>query len=134
MAGPLFDILNNITNGKQPIINEDNEKDYNPYMINRFLSGSMDCVLYANEMNQRHFLDKKIQFDYLFHSIRKTKRFSKFLKAETSEDLELVKTYYNYNNERAREALKILTTEDLDQIRESLSTGGLKQTSKSKKK
>ena len=106
---------------------DSSSKQYSPYMVNRGLSYFIDTVMFANEMNVRHTMSPKMQYDFLFHSIRKKKRFSKWHKREKdSADLELVKRAYSYNRERAEEALDLLSDEDLKALRESMKTGGLK--------
>ena len=102
------------------------EKQYPPYIINRCLSGFIDTVMYANEMNLNNFLDNKLQYDFYINIIRPKKRFTPWLKKEKLEDLELVKQYYGYSNEKARTALRILTETQLEFIRTKLDKGGKK--------
>ena len=99
-------------------------KEYPPYIVNRCLSGHLDCVLFANEMNKYHFLDKDMQFNFYINILRKRKRFSPWVNKEKVSDLEFVKSYYGYNNEKASQALKILSKEQLDYIKQKLDTGG----------
>ena len=99
-------------------------KEYPPYIVNRCLSGHLDCVLFANEMNRYHFLDKDMQFNFYINILRKRKRFSPWVRKEKVSDLEFVKSYYGYNNEKASQALKILSKEQLDYIKQKLDTGG----------
>ena len=124
----LKDWLNSINQNKKNIIEEDPSsiKEYAPYIINRCLSGHIDCLMYANEMNKFSSLDKKLQYDFFINIIRKKKRFSPWLKQEKIKDLEIVKSYYGYSNEKAKQALKILTKEQLDFIKSKLETGGTK--------
>jgi len=124
----LKDWLNSINQTKKNLMNEDplSEKEYAPYIINRCLSGHIDCVMYANEMNKYNFLPKKLQYDFFINIIRKKKRFSPWLKQEKNKDLELVKSYYGYSNEKAKQALRILTKTQLDFIKSKLETGGTK--------
>ena len=128
MTYELKDWLNSINQTKKNLIDEDPslEKDYAPYIINRCFSGHIDCLMYANEMNKFSSLDKKLQYDFFINIIRKKKRFSPWLKQEKIKDLELVKSYYGYSNEKAKQALKILTKEQLDFIKSKLETGGTK--------
>ena len=100
--------------------------EYTPYIINRCLSGHIDCLMYANEMNKYSSLDKKLQYDFFINIIRKKKRFSPWLKQEKNKDLEIVKSYYGYSNEKAKQALNILTKTQLDFIKLKLETGGIK--------
>lgn len=121
----LFAFVNDIQHGhKNLIVDEWSEKQYNPYMINRALSFSQDTCIQANEMNSRPSLSKKMQNLFLINTIRPKKRFGTWVKAEKSEDLDMVKRYYGYNNAKARSALKVLTAQQLDYIREKLDTGG----------
>ena len=124
----LKDWLNSINQNKKNIMDEDPSsiKEYAPYIINRCLSGHIDCLMYANEMNKFSSLDKKLQYDFFINIIRKKKRFSPWLKQEKIKDLEIVKSYYGYSNEKAKQALKILTKEQLDFIKSKLETGGTK--------
>lgn len=101
-------------------------KQYPPYIINRCLSGFMDTVLYANEMNMASHLDNKMQYDFYINTLRKRKRFSPWLKKDSLKDLELVKQYYGYSNEKAKTALGVLTKEQLNYIKSKLDTGGKK--------
>ena len=124
----LKDWLNSINQTKQHLIDEDPsiEKEYAPYVINRCLSGHIDCIMYANEMNRCHFLPKKMQYDFFINSLRKRKRFSPWIRKDKIEDLERVKQYYGYSNEKALQALQILSKEQLTFIKQRLETGGKK--------
>jgi hypothetical protein len=99
----LKDWLNSINLTKKNLIDEDPslEKEYPPYIINRCFSGHLDAIMFANEMNQYHFLDKKLQYDFLLNTLRTKKRFSPWLRKDTIKDLDLVKRYYGYSNEKA---------------------------------
>ena len=92
--------------------------------INRCFSGHLDTVLFANEMNQHHFLPKKLQYDFYLNSLRKKKRFSPWLRQDKIKDLDYVKRYYGYSNEKAKQALRILTKEQLAFIKSKFETGG----------
>ena len=128
-----FDFINDINFGKKNLLKEDEkgilEKEYNSFIINRGLSYFSDTVLYANEMNFRHELDKKMQNDYLLHSIRPKKRFSKWAKSKKEERVEYLKQYFKYSSQKAREILDIITDEQYNEIKQAFETGG---TSKSK--
>ena len=106
-------------------MDEWSEKQYNPFVVNKSLSFGADTVIPANEMNSRPHIEKRLQFDFLINTIRPRKRFNKWLKADNIEDLEVVKRYYNYNTEKAQQALRILSPEQLNIIKERLNTGGL---------
>ena len=99
-------------------------RDYSPYIINRCLSGHLDTVLFANEMNKYHSLDKDMQYKFYLNSVRKRKRFSPWLRKDKVTDLECVKQYYGYSNEKASQALKILDKKQLNFIKQRLETGG----------
>ena len=101
------------------------EKGYTPFVVNRCLSYFMDTVLYANEMNCRPETDKKMQFDYLQKSIRKNKRYSKWLKQESVENLDIIKQYYGYSDTKAKEVMDIITPDDIEYMRNKLNTGGV---------
>ena len=103
------------------------EKDYIPFLVNRGLSFFQDTVIQINEMNIRHYIDNKLQFDYLLNNIRPRKRWSKWLKPEKIDNLELVKEYFGFGNEKAKDALEILTSEDIEEIKSKLSKGGVEK-------
>jgi len=124
----LGDFLKAINLTKENLIENDSlaEKEYVPFVINRTMSYFPDTVLYANEMNLRGHLDNRLQNDYLLNSIRKKKRFSRWLKAEKNEDVDAIKEYYSCNYMKACEIAKILTDEQLSLIHERMDRGGLK--------
>ena len=123
-----FDYVTAINTHKDIMTDTDNdalmEKDYNPFLSNRAFSYHNDSILQANEMNQRHHLDKKMQFDYLLNNIRPRKRFAKWIKNESSEDVSVNKEYYGYNNTKAIEALSVLSEEQLKVLRYKVQRGG----------
>ena len=102
----------------------ENISSYPPYIINRCLSGHLDCVMFANEMNKYNFLDKDMQYSFYLNTLRKKKRFSPWLRKDKIKDLDYVKRYYGYSNEKAQQALKILTKEQLNFIRSKFDIGG----------
>ena len=122
----LKDWLNSINFNKNNLIEEDPSviKDYAPYIINRCLSGNLDCIMFVNEMNRYSFLDKDIQYNFYLNTLRKKKRFSPWLRKEKVTDLQSVKQYYGYSNEKASQALKILSPQQLEYIKQRLETGG----------
>ena len=124
----LKDWLNSINFNKENLIKENPDivKQYPPYIINRCLSGHIDTLMFANEMNKYHFLPKKLQYDFLINIVRKKKRFSPWLRQDKIKDLDYVKRYYGYSNEKAKQALKILTQEQLNFIKSKFDTGGRK--------
>lgn len=128
MEYELKDWLNSINLSKVDITEDDPNsiKYYDPYIINRCLSGNLDCILFTNEMNMNSHLDKKLQYDFYLNSLRKRKRFSPWLKKNKIEDLEYVKKYYKYSDEKAYQALKILSKEQLQFIKQKFETGGKK--------
>ena len=127
----LKDYLNAINFSKEKLFDTDDimwEKKYPPYIINKCLSMHYDCIAQANEMNGFHFLPKKIQFHFYINSIRKRKRFGgKWLSSTKLKNLQYVKEYYGYSNEKAKEALNILTDKQIEEIKLSLFKGGRKQ-------
>jgi hypothetical protein len=120
----LKDWLNSINFTKEDL--SEDIKDYPPYIINRCLSSHLDCVLFANEMNMHHQLDKDMQYLFYLNSLRKKKRFSPWLRKDKVKDLECIKQYYGYSNEKASQALKILNKEQLNFIKQRLEIGGKK--------
>ena len=124
----LKDWLNSINQTKENLMEQDPtlKKDYAPYIINRCLSGHIDCILFANEMNMNHHIDKDMQYSFYLNSLRKRKRFSPWLRKDKVTDLECVKSYYSYSNEKASQALKILSKEQIAFIKQRLEIGGKK--------
>ena len=111
---------------KNIMIDDIAEKAYNPFLINRSLSYFHDTVLAANEMNRHHHVDNRLQFDFFINIIRKRKRFSKWFKPEQISDLEIVKEYYGYSNEKARQILTLLSTEQINELKTKVAKGGRK--------
>ena len=95
-----------------------------PFIVNRSLSYFNDTVLYANEMNVNHHIDNRLQFDFFINTIRKKKRFSKWMKAEEEDNIKVVKEYYGYSNEKARQALTILSNEQIEKLKAKVYKGG----------
>ena len=124
-----FDYVNAILqNKKQLVVDEATEKEYVPFLVNRSLSYHKDCIMYANEMNQRHFLDKKLQNDFLLNTVRSQKRpFAKWAKVEKSEDLECIKQVYKFSDSKARDALRLLSKEQIQESKEKTDIGGLRK-------
>ena len=118
----LKDWLNSKNFNKEDLSYE--KKTYPPYVINRCLSGFIDTIMYANEMNRYPNLDKDMQYSFYLNSVRKRKRFSPWLRKDKVTDLECVKQYYGYSNEKASQALKILDKQQLNFIKQRLETGG----------
>ena len=127
----LSDYLNALNFTKEKLLDTDDltwEKKYPPFIINKCLSMFYDCIAQVNEMNGYHFLDKKTQFHFLLNSIRKRKRFGgKWLSQTKLKNLECVKEYYGYSNEKAKQALNILKDEQIEFIKDSLNKGGRKK-------
>ncbi len=122
-----FEYLNAINMTKQDIMIDDiAEKGYNSFIVNRSLSYFNDTVLYANEMNVNHHIDNRLQFDFFINIVRKKKRFSKFMKPETVSDVEAVKEYYGYSNEKAKSALTLLTSDQINELKKKVYKGGRK--------
>ena len=123
----LKDYTNAINYTKEPLLdNEDEEwtKKYPPFIVNKCLAPFPDTILLVNEINQLHHLDKKLQFDFLLNSLRTRKRYAPWLKAKKLKNLEYVKEYYGYNNEKAKVALDILNDEQISAIKRKLNKGG----------
>tara|TARA_B100000214_G_scaffold313784_1_gene246512 strand:- start:790 stop:1167 length:378 start_codon:yes stop_codon:yes gene_type:complete len=122
-----FDFVNAINYTKKNIMIDDiSEKSYAPYMVNRQLSYFPDTVLAANEMNKCHHIDHRLQFDFFINIIRKRKRFSKWFKPEHISDLDAVKIYYGYSNDKARQIITLLSTEQLNELKTKVAKGGRK--------
>ena len=122
-----FEYLKAINDTKKDIMVDDiSEKGYNAYMVNRGLSYFNDTVVIANEMNRYHHIDNRLQFDFYINIVRKRKRFSKWLKPETVSDVEVVKEYYGYSNDKSRQALSLLTSDQINELRKKVYKGGRK--------
>jgi len=128
MIYELKDWLNSINQTKKNLMDENplSEKEYSPFVINKCLSGHIDCLMYSNEMNINHNLDKKLQYDFFINILRTKKRFSPWIRKDIVKDLDYVKKYYGYNNEKAQQALNILTKDQINFIRNKFETGGRK--------
>ena len=125
----LKDWLNSLNFTKENLLDDDPHsiKEYPPYIINRCLSGHMDAVMFAQEMNKYHFLDKDLQYNFYLNILRKRKRFSPWIRKDKVSDLDYVKRYYGYSNEKASQVMKILTPDQINYIKQRLETGGSKK-------
>jgi len=126
-----FSFVNEINYGKKDLMRDQNgdhsdllERVYNPYITNRSLSYFHDTVIHANEMNKNHHLDSRLQNVYLINTIRKRKRFSKWMKTTELDDMEAVKEYYGYSNDKARQVLTLLNNEQLTELKQRVYKGG----------
>ena len=126
---PFKFFLKSINTTKENVLLEDSngkiEEAYNPFIINKSLSNFPDTIMQANTMNQYFELDKKLQYDFLLNSIRKKKRFSRWIKSNIEENVEIVKQYYKVGNEKAVEILSLLNDEQISTIKSELSEGGI---------
>ena len=120
----LKDWLKSINQTKEDL--SENIKSYPPFIINKCLSGEIDSLMYANEININHHLDKKLQYDFYVSTLRKRNRFSAWIYKEKFEDLDCIKKYYGYSNEKASQVLKILNRDQIAFIKSKLETGGPK--------
>lgn len=120
-----FDFANAINHSKENLIVDDwSEKQYNAWIVNKSLSYGADTVIYANEMNSRPHLDRRLQFDFLINTVRPRKRYNKWLKAETVDVLATVQEYYGYSIDKARQVLPLLSDAQLEHIKNKLNRGG----------
>ena len=129
MSYELKDYLNSINFTKKDLMKSEDKdwvKKYPAFIINKILSGFQDTIMLVNEVNRNHFLDKDMQYWFLLNSIRSKKRFSPFLRANKLKDIEVVKEFYGYSNEKAKTVLDILTKDQLKLIKEKLYKGGTK--------
>ena len=125
----LKEYLNAINFTKKNIMDSDDTmwvKKYPAFIVNKILSGFSDTIMLVNEMKRNHFIDKDMQFQFLLNSIRSKKRYSPFLRASKLKDIECVKEYYGYSNDKAKSALDILTKDQVKLIKEKLFKGGTK--------
>ena len=124
MSNP-FHYIASITHQKNDMmVDEDGEKGYSPFMTNRGLSYFQDTVLLANEMNRMSHLDNKLQYDFLRHAVRSKKRFSKWAKKSTSDDIEVIKEYYGYTDEKAYAVVDLISDATLVEMKQRISKGG----------
>ena len=124
MSNP-FDYVNSINISKKDIMCDDiSEKGYPAFMVNRALSYFNDTVLFANEMNINHNIDNKLQYDFLRTIIKKKKRFSKWLKPDQVDAVDVIKEYYGYSNEKAKSVLPLFTPDQLSELKSKLNRGG----------
>ena len=120
-----FDFANAINHSKENLIVDDwSEKQYNAWIVNKSMSYGADTVIYANEMNARPHLEKRLQFDFLINTVRPRKRYNKWLKPETVEVLSTIQEYYGYSIDKARQVLPLLTDAQLDIIKKKMNRGG----------
>ena len=129
MSYELKDYLNAINFTKKNLMDSEDklwQKKYPSFIVNKILSGFQDTVMLVNEMNRNHFIDKDMQFQFLLNSIRTKKRYSPFLRANKLKEIECVKEYYGYSNDKAKSALDILTKDEIKLIKEKLYKGGTK--------
>tara|TARA_B100002019_G_C20788863_1_gene365703 strand:+ start:158 stop:535 length:378 start_codon:yes stop_codon:yes gene_type:complete len=120
-----FEFVNSVNYTKDDIMVDDlTEKAYNSFLINRQLSYFQDTAIIANEMNRYHQIDNKLQYHFLLNIIRKRKRFSKWIKPQREDDVEAIKEYYGYSNEKARQSLDLLSPEQIQIIRNKVQKGG----------
>ena len=123
----LKDYLNAINHTKEPLMDtedEQRERKYPPYIVNKCVAPFQDTIMLVNEINQFHHLDKKLQFDFLINSLRPRKRYTPWVKAMKLENLEYVKEFYGYDNEKAKVALDILDDEQISAIKQKMNKGG----------
>ena len=123
----LKDYLNAINHTKERLLDSEDEqweKKYAPFIVNKCVAPFPDTLMLVNEINQLHHLDKKLQFDFLLNSLRTRKRYTPWMKAKKLKNLEYVKEYYGYNNEKAKSALNLLNDEQIKTIKDSLNKGG----------
>ena len=125
----LKEYLNAINHTKERLLDSEDEeweKKYPPFIVNKCVYPFQDTIMLVNEINQLPHLDKKLQFDFLLNSVRSRRRFSPWLKASRIEDLQYVKQYYGYSNAKAKQALDILTDEQISTLKHKLRKGGMK--------
>jgi hypothetical protein len=123
----LKEFLNSINHDKKPLLDEETAvRYYPPFVVNRCLSYFPDTIFHSNEMNCHPWLDPKSQFDFHRLSVRKKKRFSPWLRKETEENIAIIKQVYGYTDAKAREVLNILSSKDIEKLKQSLYKGGTK--------
>lgn len=126
MSNPFFDILNDLSFGKQMILTEENEKSYVPFIINDIYSRFPDGIMLAEEMNCRPNVPKRAHYLFMMHSLRKKKRFAKMPKPVRHEHFDTVREYYKYSISKTEEVFNVLTPEQIDEIVKLCDKGGVK--------
>lgn len=121
------EILPSILQNKKSVFHDEIDyKEYKPFIVNRALSYHMDCVLYVNQMNMNPGIEPDMQYSYLLNTIRSMKRkFQPWQKSSIDKDIECVKQYFGYSNEKAKEALRILNDEQIAEIKAKTTKGGV---------
>ena len=129
MSYELKEYLKSINQTKENLMDSDDpmcEKKYSPYIINKCIAPFNDTIMFVNEINMRHHLENKLQYDFLLNTIRPKNRFAPWVRGSKIKDLEFIKEYYGYSNEKAKVALQILSNDQIKTIKDSLSKGGRK--------
>ena len=129
MSYELKEYLKSINQTKENLMDLDDpmwEKKYSPYIINKCIAPFNDTIMFVNEINMRHHLENKLQYDFLLNTIRPKNRFAPWVRGSKIKDLEFIKEYYGYSNEKAKVALQILSNDQIKTIKNSLSKGGRK--------
>jgi hypothetical protein len=124
MSDNPFDWVKSISETKENLLDTRESNAYNAYIVNKSLSHQIDCLLFSNEMNSRHFLDKDIQYTFLLNSIRKRKRLHFWVKHDKLDDITYIKQYYKCSNDKAYQALKLLSKDQIDYIKNKLENFG----------
>lgn len=120
----IFDFLNDVSHLKKNILDQSNIKDYNSYFMNKWLSMSIDTIMYAQEMNCNFHLPKDMQYDYYLHSLKKHKRFFKYVKHKKQEHIDVIMEYHNMSERRAREIVRLFSDSDIDYMKSKMYKGG----------
>ena len=129
MRYELKEYLKSINQTKENLMDSDDpmwEKKYSPYIINKCIAPFNDTIMFVNEINMRHHLENKLQYDFLLNTIRPKNRYAPWVRGSKIKDLEFIKEYYGYSNEKAKVALQILSNDQIKTIKDSLSKGGRK--------
>ena len=125
MENLTFTYLDSINETKEDLMEQHAEDTYQPFLINRYLSGNFDTIFYANEMNRRPFLDKKLQYEYFRTAIRERKRRCRWFKREKNDDIKVLQKYYGYSYSKVLEILPLLTKDDIENIKNESFEGGI---------
>ena len=129
MSYELKEYLKSVNQTKENLMDSDDpmwEKKYSPYIINKCIAPFNDTIMFVNEINMRHHLENKLQYDFLLNTIRPKNRYAPWVRGSKIKDLEFIKEYYGYSNEKAKVALQILSNDQIKTIKDSLSKGGRK--------
>lgn len=117
----------NSINDKTNILDDGDIKQYIPYIVNKALSYHLDAILFSNEMNQYSSIPPECQYAFYFNALPKRKRFAKWAKKDSTEDIDLIKRYYDVSESKAYEMMDLFSKKEIEYIKNKLKNCELKQ-------